>query len=160
MACLLFNITLEYTIRKSGIQTRGTTTYESVQIMAYDNDTIIVGRSLASMTEAFQLLEKASKEVGLVLNEGKTKYIVAANTQKCSKPHAMEIGRYNYERDNSFTYLGSLVTDDNNVSEEITNRLIAANRSYFALESQLKSQLLSRKTEILIHKTLVSPLLT
>jgi hypothetical protein len=40
----------------------------------------------------------------------------------------MEIGRYNFERVDSFTDLGSLVTGDNNVSEEITNHLIATNR--------------------------------
>jgi hypothetical protein len=66
--------------------------------------------------------------VGLVVNEGETKYMVAANTQNCSKPHAVEIGRYNFERVDSFSYLGSLVTGDSNVSDEITNRLIAANR--------------------------------
>ena len=38
LACLLFNITLEYAIRKSGIQTMGTILYKSVQIMAYAAD--------------------------------------------------------------------------------------------------------------------------
>jgi hypothetical protein len=71
---------------------------------------------------------KREKEVGLVINEGKTKYMVAANTQNCSKPHAVEIGRYSFERVGSYTYVGSLVNGDSNVSEEITNRLIAANR--------------------------------
>jgi hypothetical protein len=47
--------------------------------------TVIIGRSLASMKEGFQLLEEASKEVGLVINEGKAKYMIA-NTQNCSKP--------------------------------------------------------------------------
>jgi hypothetical protein len=46
------------------------------------------------------------------------------------------------------------------VSEEITNRLMATNRSYFGLKRQLKPQLLSRKTRILIYKTLVRPILT
>jgi len=91
MACLLFNITLEYAITKSGIQTRGTIFYKSVQLVAYADDIVIIGRSLASMTEGFQLLEEASKEVGLVINEGKTKYTVAANTQNCSKPCTIEI---------------------------------------------------------------------
>jgi len=49
--------------------------------MAYADDTTIIGRPLESMKEAFQLIEKATKEVGLVLNKGRTKYIVAANTQ-------------------------------------------------------------------------------
>jgi hypothetical protein len=38
--------------------------------------------------EAFQFLEEASKEAGLV-NEGKTKYLVAANIQNYSKPHTI-----------------------------------------------------------------------
>jgi len=83
--------------------------------VAYADDTIIIGRSLESMKEAFQLIEKATEEVGLVLNKGKTKYIVAANTQNWNKPHAMEKGRYNFERVDSFTYLGSVVTVNNNL---------------------------------------------
>jgi hypothetical protein len=53
---------LEYVIGKSGIQIGGTTTYKSVQLMAYADDTVIIGRSLASMKEAFQLLEKQVKK--------------------------------------------------------------------------------------------------
>jgi len=120
----------------------------------------IIGRSLASMKEAFQVLQEASKEGGLVSNKGKTKYMVAANTQNCSKPHANEIRRYNFERVDGFTCCGSLVTGNNDVSEEITNHLIATNRSYFELRSELKSQLLSRETKILIYKTLVRPIFT
>ena len=89
--------------------------------------------------------------MGLGVNEGKTKYMVAENTQNCSKPCTIETGRYYFERGDSFTYLGSLVTGDSNVSEEITNHLIAADRSYFGLKIQLKSQLLSRKTKILME---------
>jgi len=106
--------------------------------LVYADDLVILGRSSASKKEAFQLLEEASKEVGLVL-KGKTKYMVAADTQNCSKPCPIEIGRYNLRVD-SFTYLGSLVTGNNNVSEEITNRLIATNRAHFGLKkSQLES---------------------
>jgi hypothetical protein len=52
-----------------------------------------------------------------------------------------------------------MVTDDNNVSEGSTYRLVAANRSYFGLKTQLNSQLISRKTNILICKTLRKPIL-
>ena len=73
LACLLFHITFEYAIGKKDIQTRGTIFYKSVQPMAYADDTVINARSLASMKEGFQLLEETSKEVELVINEGKTK---------------------------------------------------------------------------------------
>jgi hypothetical protein len=65
--------------------------------MAYADDIVIIGRYLASLREGFQLLEEASKEVGLVMYEGKSKYMVAANTQNCNKPRAIEIGRYTFE---------------------------------------------------------------
>jgi len=56
---------------------------------------------------------------------------VAADTLNCSKPRTIQVGRVD-----SLTYLGSLVNDDQNVSEEITSRPIAANKSYFGLKSQ------------------------
>jgi len=99
--------------------------------MAYADDIVTIGRSLASMKESFQLF----KEVGLVTNEGNTKYMVAANTE-LQQTCATERGRHNFERVDSFMYLGSLVNGDNIVSEEITKRLIAANRSYFLLKSK------------------------
>jgi len=80
---------------------------------------------------------------------------VAADTLNCSKPRTTEVGR----RVDSLTYLGSLANGDQNDSEEITSPPIAANRSYFGLKSQFKSQLLSMKIKILIYKTLVRPLL-
>jgi len=158
LACLLFNITLEYAIRKPGMQTRGTIFYKSTQLLAHADDVVIIGRSLASMRETFQLLEEASKEVVLVVNEGKTKYMVAASTQNGSKLRAIEIETYNFETADSFTCLGSFVTGDYYFT--ITNRLIPASRPYFELNGELKSQLLSRKTLILIHKTLMRSVLT
>jgi len=127
LVCLLFNITLEYAIGKSSIQRRSIIFYKLVQRMAYADDIVIIGRSWTSMREGFHLLEEASKEVGLVIYDCKTKYTVAVNTQNCSKPRAIEIG-INFEWVDSFTYLGSLVTGNNKVSEEITNRHVAANR--------------------------------
>jgi hypothetical protein len=67
--------------------------------------------------------------VRLIVKEGK----IAANTQNCSKLRAIGRERYDIESVDSFTCLGSLVIGDNNSSEEITNRLVAANKSYFQL---------------------------
>jgi len=51
-----------YAIRKLGIQTRGTIFYKLVQLMVYANDVAIIGGPLASMKEAFHLLEEVSKK--------------------------------------------------------------------------------------------------
>jgi hypothetical protein len=59
--------------------------------------------------------------------------MAAANTQNCSNPHTTETVRYNPVRADTFTYLGSFMTCNNNVSKEITNCLKAANISRYGL---------------------------
>jgi hypothetical protein len=75
LACLLFNVTLEWTIRKSGTETRGTIFHKSVQVLAFADDINITDTSLRVVKEAFINLEKAAKEIGLIINEDKTKFM-------------------------------------------------------------------------------------
>jgi hypothetical protein len=75
LACLLFNISLENLIRDAEVETRGTIFNKSVQIMAYTGDIVIAGRSLAVVKETFISMEKAAKEMGLTVNENKTKFM-------------------------------------------------------------------------------------
>jgi len=50
-----------------------------------------------------------------------------------------------FERVNNFMYLGTLITDDNNTSAEINNRITLANNSYFWLVNILKDKNINRK---------------
>jgi hypothetical protein len=43
---MLFNIALEWAIKKSGIETRGTVFHKSIQVLAFADDINIIGRSL------------------------------------------------------------------------------------------------------------------
>ena len=62
-----------------------------------------------------------------------------------------------YERVAEFTYLGTLISNDNSVEKEIQRRILAGNRTYFATISLFRSQLLSRATKIILYKTLIRP---
>jgi len=64
-----------------------------------------------------------------------------------------------FERVNSFVYLGTLITTDNNTSAEINNRIALANRSYFGSVNILKAKNINRKYKVLIYKTLIKPVL-
>jgi sorting nexin-29 len=72
---LLFNLALEKVVRNAGIQTNGTIFYKSVQLLAYADDIDIIARSQTALKEAFLLLERAAGEMGLKINEEKTKYL-------------------------------------------------------------------------------------
>jgi len=64
-----------------------------------------------------------------------------------------------FERVNSFVYLETLITADNNTSAEVNNRITLANRSYFGLVNILKAKNINRKFKVIIYKTLIKPIL-
>jgi hypothetical protein len=75
-------------------------------------------------------------------------------------PHHLEVVSYKFQVICSFTYLGSDVNCNNNISEEIQKRIIAANRCLHCLRKHLRSYLTSKNTKILIYKVLIRPVLT
>jgi hypothetical protein len=61
----------------------------------------------------------------------------------------------------SFTYLGSLIDANNGISVEIKKkkRILLANRGFYGLKGQFRSQFLSIKNKIKLYKTLMRPVL-
>jgi hypothetical protein len=64
-----------------------------------------------------------------------------------------------FERVNSFVYLGTLITTENNTFAKINNRIALANRNYFALVNILKTKNINRKYKVIIYKTSIKPVL-
>ena len=75
LACLLFHIALEKVIRDSGIQTRETVFFKTVQILAYADDIDLMARTVPGLSEAFLHLEKSARNMGMVINQEKTVYM-------------------------------------------------------------------------------------
>jgi hypothetical protein len=65
-----------------------------------------------------------------------------------------------YEGVAGFIYLGTLISNDNNVEKEIQRRILSGNRTYFAAIRLFRSRLLSRGTKILLYKTLIRPVVS
>jgi hypothetical protein len=61
----LFDIALEKVIRDAAVNIRGIIFYKCIQILAYADDIDIIGRTQATMIEAFTSLEKAAKSMNL-----------------------------------------------------------------------------------------------
>jgi sorting nexin-29 len=131
LACMLFNIALEKAVRDAGIEKRGTIYRKSVQVLAYDDDIDIIGRTTRAVKETFLKLEKAAQEIGLTVNESKTKYM-----EITCKPNNMQyliVNNYKFEKVNEFKYLGTLITTNNNLTQ-INHRLLLANKCYYGLK--------------------------
>jgi hypothetical protein len=63
-----------------------------------------------------------------------------------------------YEGVAAFIYLGTLISNDNNVEKEIQRRILAGNRTYFAAISFFRNRILSRAIKIRLYKKLIRPI--
>jgi sorting nexin-29 len=158
LACLLFNKALEKVIRDSGIQTRGTIFFKTVQILAYADDIDFMACTIPGLNETFLNLEKSAINMGLIMNQEKMVYMYSGKDTTIHQD--LVIGKCMFKRVGNFKYLGTMVNKMNNRSVEVNARLIMANRAYCGLQNHMKSRIISRNIKTLVYKTLIRPVLT
>jgi hypothetical protein len=110
-----------------------------------------------ALKEVFLSLEKSAKRMGFLVNEQKKKYMVSAHSH--FKKRYLIVGDYKFECEEKFSYLGSLISHDNDVSQEIKQHIEVANKCHYGLIRQLKSRFLLCHNKIRIYKTLIRPVL-
>jgi hypothetical protein len=104
-----------------------------------------------------EYLIDASKEVGLEVKAEKTKYILLSHHQNAGQNHNIKIGDRSFENVAQFKYLGTIVTNQNLIQEEIKRRLKSGNACYHSVQNLLSSSLLSKNVKIRIYKTIILP---
>jgi sorting nexin-29 len=139
-------------VRNAGIRTNGTIFYKSVQRLAYADGIDIIARSQTALKETFLSLERAAGEMGLKINKEKTKYLTTRVNK--NQPKHFQIENFNFETIQSFTYLGSLINVNNDNSVEIKKRILLANKGFYGLKRQFRSQFLSIENKVILYKKL------
>jgi hypothetical protein len=69
----------------------------------------------------------------------------------------LEVDHFKFKRVNSFKYLGSIVSENNDITKEVAARIQAGNRTYYGLESLLSSRSLSREIKRRLCTSLIRP---
>jgi hypothetical protein len=69
----------------------------------------------------------------------------------------IKIGNRSFENESQFKYLGTTVTNQNLIQEEIKRRLNSGNASYHSVQKLLSSHLLSKNVKVIIYKTIILP---
>jgi hypothetical protein len=75
LACLLFDMSLRKVTRDAELETGGTIFSKYVQILDYVGSVVIIEVSLTVVKETFISVEEATEEMGLTVNENKTKFM-------------------------------------------------------------------------------------
>ena len=112
---LLFNFALKYAIRKVQETRLGLDMNSMHQLLAHADDVNIVGDDIRKIGRNVDVLLNACKDIGLAVNTGKTKYMEIG---MIANEH-IKIGSNSNEKGKTFKYLGSLVTNQNYIQEEI-----------------------------------------
>jgi hypothetical protein len=87
----------------------------------------------------------------------KTKYMLLSRHQNVGQNRDIKIANRSFENVSQFKYLGTTVTNQNLIQEEIKRRFNSGNACYSSVQNLLSSRLLSKNLKIRIYKTIILP---
>ena len=137
---LLFNFVLEYAIKRVQVKQDGLKLNGTHKLLAYADDVNILGGSAHTVKENAETLLVATKEIGLEVNADKTKYMVMSRDRNAGRVHSVKTDNSSIERVEEFKYLGTTLTDQNSIQEEIKSRLKLGNACYYSVQNLVAIQ--------------------
>jgi len=79
--------------------------------------------------------------------------------QNTGRSHSMKTDNSFFERVEEFKYLGTTLTNQNSIQEEIKSRLKSGNACYHSMQNLLSSSLLPKNLKIKIYRIIILPVL-
>ena len=100
------------------------------QLLAYADDVNILGGSIHTVKENAEAQVAATREIGLEVIADKIKYMVMSRDQNAGRIQIVWIDNSTFEKVKEFKYLGTVLTNQNCIAEEIKSRLRSGNVCY------------------------------
>ena len=156
---LLFLVVVDWCMRSTlgngntGIRWTLTSFLEDLD---FADDICLLSSTRDHMQQKTAQLNTYAKQVGLKINIKKTK-VMAVNDNSNRVP--IKINDTNIEEVEDFTYLGSVISNDNGTSKDIKSRLSKARASFCQLRTIWRSTTLSRKTKLKLYNSNVKSVL-
>jgi hypothetical protein len=127
------------------------------KLLVYADDVNILGGSEHTITENAEALVVASKESGLEVNaDKKYKYMVMSQDQNIGRSNSTQSDGSSFEMVEELQLLGTTLTNQNSIQEEIKNRLKkSGNACYHSVQNFLSSSLLSNSVKVKKYITII-----
>jgi hypothetical protein len=130
---LLFNFAVEYAIRKVQDNHVGLKLNGTHQLLAYTDDVSQLVVNIHTISKSTKTLIDASKEVSLEVNIEKTVYMLVSCDQNAGQNWDIKRGKKSFENVSQLKYLGTTITYQNLIQEEIKRRLNSGNACYHSV---------------------------
>ena len=118
-----FSTLREYAIRRVQVKQDGLKLNGTHQFLVYDDAINILGGSLHTVKENTEGFVVASEEFGLPGNIDKAKYMVMSRDQNAGRSRNIKFDNIFFDRVEELKCLGTTLTYQNSVEEEIKRRL-------------------------------------
>jgi hypothetical protein len=109
------------------------------------DDVNLLGGSVNTIKENSETLLKASMDIGLEINVEKTKYMIMTRHPNSGQNQTIRITNELLEKVEKFKYLGTTLTNQNDIRDENKSRLNSGNACYYSVQNLLSSRLISKK---------------
>jgi len=110
-----------------------------LQALGFADDVNILGESIQTVQRNTAALVATCKETGLVVNAEKPKYMFMSQEQNAGQNHNIKIGNKSLERVEEFKYLGTTLTGQYSIHEQIKSRLKSGNACYHLVQCFMSS---------------------
>lgn len=156
---VLFNLMLEKIMRNITHSPIGITiNNERINALAYADDIAVLAEDVQGAEALTASIDEHSRRYGMEISAQKTK-IMTLSRNECTY-EASCINGMQIDKVAKFKYLGSTITDKNEMDEEIKERLGAGNRCYYSLIDLFKGKRISKTTKLRIYNSIIKPVVT
>jgi hypothetical protein len=101
-----------------------------------------LGDSIETIEENIEALLEASRDIGLEINAEETRYMFMSRHPNSGQNQNIRTANESFEKVAKFKYLGTTLTNQNDIHDEIKNLLNSGNACYHSVQNLLSSPLI------------------